>query len=103
MIDIIFGLPDENLEDIELTKNHILKLIDLGATIHSHTFLPLVGTPFANQPAGQIHPEYKKFISNLISQKKLKGQHNSQEIQAKIISSRRKKEQKIKRIHLDLI
>ena len=103
MIDIIFGLPDEKLEDIELTKNHILKLIDLGATIHSHTFLPLVGTPFANQPAGQIHPEYKKFISNLISQKKLKGQHNSQEIQAKIISSRRKKEQKIKRIHLDLI
>ncbi len=91
-VDIIFGLPGEDDEDINLTIEHIEVLTNMGATIHSHTFMPLVGTPFANKEPGSVSKQYVKLISNLQQEQKLSGSHSRQAIDAKIMAERRKKE-----------
>ncbi|RMD75579.1 MAG: TIGR04013 family B12-binding domain/radical SAM domain-containing protein, partial [Lentisphaerae bacterium] len=53
-VDLIFGLPGEGPEDLEQTFQVIHRLTDLGAIIHSHTFMPLPGTPWANQQPSEI-------------------------------------------------
>ncbi len=82
-VDIIFGLPGEELEDVRLTIELMIKLTDMGAKIHAHTFMPLVGTPFANKPPGKIHPEYLKIIRQLQQKHQLSGDHIKQERAAK--------------------
>ncbi len=53
-VDIIFGLPGETAEDRELTFSLVEELVARGARIHSHTFLPLPGSPWAHCPPGEI-------------------------------------------------
>ncbi len=89
-VDIIFGLPGEEEEDIEQTIDHMKELIGLGATIHSHTFMPLVGTPFASAPAGKVDRKYQDIIAKLQGKKLLKGQHARQEMLAERMAETRK-------------
>jgi radical SAM superfamily enzyme YgiQ (UPF0313 family) len=93
-VDIIFGLPKEEYEDVEATMQHIQTLVQIGATIHSHTFMPLVGTPFAGLTPGTIHPKYKRQIERLQSSGNLSGFHVKQEREAKKMADRRKKNMK---------
>lgn len=97
-VDIIFGLPSETDDDVEQTLTHIKYLTDLGATIHSHTFLPLVGTPFASKPGGKINQLYLPVISQLQNSRKLSGFHVKQEKQADVIAKRREYEKGLKRM-----
>ncbi len=90
MVDIIFGLPGEEDEDVEETIEHMRKLTQMGAKIHSHTFLPLVGTPFASKEPGVIADRYKQELPLLQGKGMLKGQHNKQEREAKELAQRRK-------------
>jgi len=53
-VDVIFGLPGETEEDLRATFRLIDDLVALGARIHSHTFLPLPGAPWAHCPPGQV-------------------------------------------------
>jgi radical SAM superfamily enzyme YgiQ (UPF0313 family) len=91
-VDIIFGLPEESTEDVELTIDHMKLMGDIGANIHSHTFMPLVGTPFANSSPGVIDQKYKPIIQELQQNRKLSGFHVRQERLAREISVRRKED-----------
>ncbi len=90
-VDFIFGLPGETEEDIRSTLKLIKELTDIGARIHAHTFMPLVGTPFKNMPAGKITPMLKKELGKLASKGKLYGQWQAQQLIAKQIEIMRRK------------
>jgi B12-binding domain/radical SAM domain protein len=69
IVDFIFGLPDETPEDRELTINLINQLTAIGATINSHFFMPLPGTPLANSVMGAPDPEILLFLENLTTER----------------------------------
>lgn len=81
IVDFIFGLPGETAEDRELTIEFIKKLAAMGATINSHFFMPLPGTPLANSVMGVPDPEIIYFLENLTREKqelgRWKGRLNS--------------------------
>jgi len=66
-VDFIFGLPQENEDDIKLTIEMMRNLANMGARIHTHSFIPLPQTPFATLPIDYVSTRYKKAIKNLIS------------------------------------
>lgn len=66
-VDFIFGLPGEKSEDIKLTIQMMKNLVDKGAKVHAHSFIPLPQTPFAKAPANLVQDLYKKEIRTLIS------------------------------------
>jgi B12-binding domain/radical SAM domain protein len=82
-VDLIFGLPGETEEDSYLTLQLAKELIKMGARIHAHTFMPLVGTPFENMPPGKISPKIRKELGRLTSAGKVYGQWHAQEEIAK--------------------
>ena len=73
VIDFIFGLPEETPEDRQLTLTAIRRLAKMGATINSHFFYPLPGTPLANTIAGEPDPEVLLFLERLTSDKQELG------------------------------
>ena len=50
----------------------------MGAKIHNHTFMPLPGTPFRNQKAGQIDEAVKQQIVELTTTGKAYGKWSGQ-------------------------
>ncbi|MFW9898860.1 MAG: TIGR04013 family B12-binding domain/radical SAM domain-containing protein [Candidatus Thorarchaeota archaeon] len=66
-VDFIFGLPNENVEDIKLTINMMNELSKKGARIHTHSFIPLPQTPFGKEPADRIDTELQKTIKRMTS------------------------------------
>lgn len=73
------------------------RLTQMGARIHSHTFMPLVGTPFSQSQAGVIDPQIRSFINNLQGRKLVHGRWKKQELLAKE-TTEFLSQQKIKRI-----
>ena len=78
-VDFIFGLPGETDEDRELTLRAIRELTVMGAVIHGHAFMPLAGTPFANEPPSPIQESLRSELKKLASRAKLFGQWETQE------------------------
>jgi len=78
-VDIIFGLPEETLEDAQLTIKLINDFAEMGARIHAHYFMPLPQTPFAGVRAGGMNPEMKKMINRLIPKGVVFGEWEKQE------------------------
>ncbi len=66
-VDFIFGLPKETEEDINLTIKLIEDLVTLGARIHTHFFMPLPQTPFANEIPKGMNETLQKYIERLSS------------------------------------
>lgn len=64
-VDFIFGLPNESEEDIQLTIGLMEKLTKKGARIHTHAFIPLPQTPFAQKKVKPINEKVKKVINEL--------------------------------------
>jgi radical SAM superfamily enzyme YgiQ (UPF0313 family) len=64
-IDFIFGMPGETEKDVEQTLSLMKELTKLGARVHSHTFMPLVGTPFSNGNPGKVDSKTRKFLESL--------------------------------------
>ncbi len=89
-VDFILGLPGETEEDIEETMKLIRKLINMGAKIHMHTFIPLPGTPFSEEKSGKIPEKIKKELYRLIGMGKLYGYWEKQEKLADIIEKYRR-------------
>lgn len=73
IVDFIFGLPNELPEDRELTLAAIRHLTKIGATINSHFFYPLPGTPLAHTIAGEPDPEVLLFLEKLTSERQELG------------------------------
>jgi len=77
-VDFIFGLPEENEEDIRLTLEAMEKLGEMGARIHAHTFMPLPQTPFAKAPSGKISDDLRATIKRLVSKGEVYGDWKEQ-------------------------
>jgi B12-binding domain/radical SAM domain protein len=69
IVDFIFGLPGETPTDRELTITAINRLTRIGATINSHFFYPLPGTPLAHTIAGPPDKETLLFLEKLTLEK----------------------------------
>ncbi|MFX1337394.1 MAG: TIGR04013 family B12-binding domain/radical SAM domain-containing protein [Promethearchaeota archaeon] len=78
-VDFIFGLPNENEQDIIVTINMMKKLAKMGAKIHTHSFIPLPQTPFAKKEVGRIHKDIEKAIKELTSKGFAFGEWKKQE------------------------
>ncbi len=99
-VDYIFGLPGETEEDLVETIKSIEKLVDMGARIHLHVFLPLPGTPYAYMPPGKVPQWVKKRLSRIIGMGAAYGQWIHQErLAAKIDQLRRRGVILPRRIH----
>lgn len=77
-VDFIFGLPDETREDIDLTLKVIGDLIEIGAKIHAHTFIPLPQTPFAGKNCPDLGSDLKKTVGKWIGTGSLFGNWEKQ-------------------------
>ena len=80
-LDFIFGLPGENLEDIKENLNFFNEMLNgkyKNVKIHTHTFMPLPGTPFSNESLGQIDSEIMKIVGKLTKIGKAYGSHLAQ-------------------------
>ncbi len=90
-VDFIFNLPNETEEDIDLTIEFMYKISDMGAKIHSHTFMPLPLTRFAYEDVKDVDEKIIKTISKLSSKGLAYGEWKKQEKLAKDISKYLKK------------
>ena len=77
-VDLIFGMPGETEEDRRQTLQFALELVEMGARIHAHTFLPLPGTPWARKPPGCIPVEWQRLFGRLSAAGKLYGSWKQQ-------------------------
>ncbi|HID64328.1 MAG TPA: TIGR04013 family B12-binding domain/radical SAM domain-containing protein [Anaerolineae bacterium] len=88
IVDFIFGLPGEMEEDRRLSLRLIEDLAAMGATIHSHTFMPLPGTPLADASPGRVTPEIESVLGRLSKDGLHIGQWRKQEELAATICRR---------------
>lgn len=73
-VDFLFGLPGEGSADVEASLAFAQQLVDLGARIHTHVFMPLPGTPYRQAAAGTMTRETKVRIETLTSRGESYGQ-----------------------------
>jgi len=78
-VDFIFGLPGETEEDVEKTVKVMIDLARRGCIIRGHTFMPLPGTPFENEPPGKVHPKYLEALREIERMRRLEGYWKEQE------------------------
>ena len=81
-VDFIFGLPGETQTDREATLGLMQRLTKMGARIHAHAFMPLVGTPFAACSPGKVDPETRCYITRLQGEQLAHGRWKRQEVLA---------------------
>ena len=88
-VDMLFGLPGEDAEDRESTRELMTRLVELGGRVHSHTFLPLPGTPLAAAPGGQVDAELRRDLELYEARGRSYGSWRTQIISAERLSARR--------------
>ncbi|MDI6717258.1 MAG: TIGR04013 family B12-binding domain/radical SAM domain-containing protein, partial [Actinomycetota bacterium] len=91
VVDFIFGLPGETEEDRRLSIKMIDNLTKAGAIIHSHTFIPLPGTPLAKCDAGVVSKDLSAYLSKLANKGLQFGQWKKQEEMAREVTGFRQK------------
>lgn len=77
-VDMIFGMPGEEPEDVAASLALARELADLGARIHAHTFMPLPGTPWREAPPGDVDPATIREVDRLSQRGALYGQWQRQ-------------------------
>lgn len=85
-VDFIFGLPGETDADREATIRLMFQLAEMGARIHTHTFMPIPGTKWADAPPGKIRPDLLRSLHQLIPRGHAYGNWKEQEIIARQIA-----------------
>ena len=78
-VDFIFGLPGETPPERQATIRLITRLTNMGARVHSHTFMPLVGTPLAESPPGTVDEEMRHLLLRLQGTRQEHGRWQQQE------------------------
>ncbi len=79
VVDLIFGLPGEEAGDVAATLRLMEDLVEMGAVLHTHTFMPLPGTPLEDGPPGEVDPALHPLLDRLASQGHQIGQWRKQE------------------------
>jgi radical SAM superfamily enzyme YgiQ (UPF0313 family) len=88
-VDLLFGLPGETEADVARTLELAQRLTDLGARIHSHTFMPLPGTPFRGEAPGSLAPLTRRELGRLAARGKAYGEWQGQaEVAARLAALR---------------
>jgi B12-binding domain/radical SAM domain protein len=88
-VDFILGLPGEAADDMRATVELMQKLAERGAKVHSHTFMPLPGTPFRDAPPGDVPSDARLALEQLASKQALYGQWQKQIEIARELAERR--------------
>jgi len=88
-VDFLLGLPGEDDTDVAATLALMDRLVERGAKVHGHTFLPLPGTPFQKAPAGALTADVRRRLRNLASKGQLYGQWEQQEVTAQAMVAQR--------------
>jgi B12-binding domain/radical SAM domain protein len=83
IVDVIFGLPGEEAKDLAATIQLMEDLAAMGAVLHTHTFMPLPGTPLEGAPPGRVDPNLHPLLDRLASQGHQIGQWRKQQEIAK--------------------
>lgn len=78
-VDFIFGLPAETAQDRHATLTLINRLTRMGAQVHSHAFMPLVGTPLADCLPGVLDEEIRELMLSLRGKNLEHGRWQQQE------------------------
>lgn len=79
IVDMIFGLPGETPDDVAASVRLMEDLAHMGAVLHTHTFMPLPGTPLEGAPPGRVDPELHPLLDHQASQGHQMGQWRKQE------------------------
>ncbi|MGL4611009.1 MAG: TIGR04013 family B12-binding domain/radical SAM domain-containing protein [Trueperaceae bacterium] len=79
-VDFIFGMPGETKEDIEASLDFMKQLTNMGARVHSHTFMPLVGTPLSIGKPGVVDEKTREMLELLRSKGLEYGHWKQQEV-----------------------
>jgi B12-binding domain/radical SAM domain protein len=69
----------EEAQDVVATLRLMEDLVAMGAVLHTHTFMPLPGTPLENAPPGRVNPALHPLLDRLASQGHQIGQWRKQE------------------------
>ncbi len=88
-VDFLLGLPGEHAPDLAATLSLMDRLVERGAKVHGHTFLPLPGTPLRKAAPGALTPEVRRRLRAMASQGALYGQWEQQETTARAMAARR--------------
>jgi B12-binding domain/radical SAM domain protein len=78
LVDFILGLPGATVEDQRQDLELMQDLIDIGARVHLHGFMPLPGTPLGNAQPSPIMPNLIEAINRLEGRGKAFGQWQEQ-------------------------
>ncbi len=78
-VDFIFGMPGEDKDDIAATISLMKELTQMGARVHSHTFMPLVGTPLSQASPGLVDEDTRAVLEILQGQGHAYGHWKDQE------------------------
>lgn len=78
-VDFMFGLPGETTTDRQATLTFITRLTSMGARVHSHTFMPLIGTPLADCPPGIVSDDVRELMLSLRGKNQEHGRWREQE------------------------
>lgn len=81
-VDFLLGLPGETEADRAASMTLAARLVDMGARIHSHAFMPLPGTPLRDATPEPIEPETELAMARLESKGKAYGQWRRQLVTA---------------------
>lgn len=78
-VDMIFGLPGEEEQDLEGSLTICEDLAKLGTKIHAHVFMPLPGSEWEYMPAGRLKPRARRILGELARKKVVTGSWGHQE------------------------
>lgn len=84
-IDLIFGFPFEEEDDLTDTIKFIQEISKFNVRFHIHTFIPLPGTPYSDLNIKFLDEKMRKNIAKLIGLGKAYGEWCEQEKIAKLI------------------
>lgn len=81
-VDLLLGLPGEEPDDQALTIALAHRLVEAGARIHGHAFMPLPGTPLKDAPPAPIAAAAAAALARLEGTRAGYGQWRAQEARA---------------------
>jgi len=88
-VDFLFGLPSEDETDHAATVRLMQQLTELGARVHSHTFMPLPGTPLRDAEPGSVAAPIARELMQLETRGRAYGQWRAQIVSAERLAQRR--------------
>lgn len=72
-VDLIFGMPGETEDETMATVLLADRLAGLGARLHGHTFMPLPGTPWRDEPPARLSRVCLAALKRMTAEGKIYG------------------------------